>query len=290
MKSFLVFFIVFSTNYMFAQNPSPPCGSDYGSTSDETNIITQMRFGSIVDAVNAIDQAKNTRGFSLGCPQQAMSYSVGDYSQPLLSEVVNIWNSNHKPTIEGYAINCPRIGRYENNSALGAYFATLAGYPTNLTALKNVGDMMDAQQYSASTASIVDPVHEGVYGYIHVGNLNSCYPGGVVGSSVDAVCSAVPSLCKTYDFGLFAGEEFLIGDQSESDSFYDGGIAYDQGWVGAQMIEAAIQQTDQIVKGKFKNSVELAANWAINETEVKNHNYTAKLIWLLLKCMIGLEM
>ena len=37
------------------------------------------------------------------------------------------------------------------------------------------------------------------------------------------------------------------------DSFYDGGIAYDHGWIGTQMIEAAIQQTDVVAKGKFQN-------------------------------------
>ena len=240
-----------------------------------------MRFGTTIQAVSSINQGKNTRGYDLGCPQTSLSYSVGNYAEPLIADVANIWNLNHKPVIESFTINCPRIGRYENYSALGAYYAKLAGYYTDLNSLQDVGDLMEAQQYSSSNVSVIENQHEGVYGYIHVGSLNSCYPGGVVGSSVNSVCSAIPTLCKNYDLGIFAGEEFLVGDQSESDSFYDGGIAYDHGWVGIQMIEAAIQQTDPVAKGKFKNSVELAANWAINEKEVKNHNYTAKLIWLL---------
>lgn len=275
-------FIVFLLGHIgFSQDPVPPCGNDYGSPTDETNIVLQMRFGSTVDAVNAINQAKNTRGYALGCPQEELTYSVGDYSEPSIAEIANVWNTIHKPQIESFSIDCPRIGRYENNAALGAYYANLAGYSTNLNVLRDIGDLMEAQQYSSSNVSVIDPQHEGAYGYIHVGVLNPCYPGGVVGSSVNAVCAGIPTLCKNYDLGLFAGEEFLVGDQSEPDDFYDGGIAYDHGWVGIHMIESVIQQTDAVVKGKFKNSLTLAANWAISEKEVKNHNYTAKLVWLL---------
>lgn len=277
----ILLILVFLSFLTFSQNPTPPCGDDYGSNADETEIILQMRFGTTNQAVYAINQGKNTRGFSLGCPQTSLSYSPGNYTQPLLSNVADIWNSNHKPIIEGYNLNCPRIGRYENNAALGAYYAKLAGYYSDLGSLQSIGNMMEAQQYSTSNVSSVNNQHKGVYGYIHVGSLNSCYPGGVVGSSVNSICNTIASLCTTYDSGLFGGEDFLIGDQSEADNFYDGGIAYDHGWIGIQMIEAAIQQTDVVAKGKFKNSVELAALWAINEKEVKNHNYTAKLIWLL---------
>lgn len=280
MRYYLIFWM-FLTFPALAQNPTPPCGNDYGSAADESNIMLQMRFGSIQDALDAIDLAKNTRGFSLGCPQQALNYSTGNYTQPLLSNVASIWNTNHLPTIEAYSINCPRIGRYENNAALGAYYANLAGYSVDLNALKLVGDMQEAQQYGSSNVDVPIAQHEGVYGYIHVGSLNSCHPGGVVGSSVDAVCTNIPSYCIDYDFGLFAGENFLIGDQYEPLNFYDGGIAYDHGWIGIQMIEASIQQTDIVVKGKFKNSAILAANWAINEEVVKNHNYSSKLTWLL---------
>ena len=276
---FFILFLIHSDPY--SQNPTPPCGNDYGSSSDEANIIQQMRFGSITNAVDAINQAKGTRGFALGCPQTALSYNTGDYSQPLLADVVTIWNSNHEPVINSFTINCPRIGRYSNNDALGAYYATLAGYYSNNPVLADVGTMMESQQYSSSNSETIDSQHEGVFGYIHVGSLNPCYPGGVVGSSVNQVCSNIPSYCVDYDYGLFAGENFLIGDQYEPLSFYDGGIAYDHGWIGIQMIEASIQQTDLVLKGKFKNSAILAANWAINEEVVKNHNYSSKLIWLL---------
>lgn len=272
---------LFVAEVAMAQNPNPPCGDDYGNSTDEDNIILQMRYGSIVEAVNAINQAKNTRGYALGCPQLSYNYNTGNYSQPLLSDVENIWNTVHKPAIEAFTINCPRIGRYENNAALGAYYANLAGYPSNLNVLKDIGDMQIAQQYSSSNVAVVDPAHEGVFAYIHVGSLNSCYPGGVVGSTVDLVCANIPSYCVDFDYGLFAGENFLIGDQHDPSQLWDGGIAYDHGWIGAHLIEAAIQQTDATTKGIFKNSVTLAGEWAVNQEVVKNHNYTSKLIWLL---------
>lgn len=270
--------ILFNTQ---AQNPVPPCGNDYGTTSDEANIIQQMRFGTVNDAVNAINQAKNSRGFSLGCPQSSYSYNSANYTEPLLTEVETVWNSAHKPAIEAYSIDCPRIGRYENNAALGAYYAMLAGYPVNSGVLGNIAEMMMAQQYGSSTVAVIVPEHEGVFGYIHVGSLNPCYPGGVVGSSVNTICSNIPQFCVDYNYGLFAGENFLIGDQYEPLSFYDGGMAYDHGWIGAHLVEAIIQQTDPSFKGQLKNSLVLAAKWAMTEYAVKNHNYTAKLIWIL---------
>lgn len=281
MKVLLILSLFLFTAIIYAQNPSLPCGNDYGSSADESNIVQQMRFGTIQNAVDAIDQAKNTRGFAMGCPQIAYNYNSANYAQPLLSDVENIWNNVHKPAIEAFVLNCPRIGRYENNAALGAYYANLAGYSSDFSVLDEIADMQEAQQYSSSNVANLDAAHEGVYGYIHVGSLNSCYPGGVVGSTVDQLCANIPTYCVDYDYGLFAGENFAIGDQYEPLSFYDGGMAYDHGWVGIQMIEAAIQQTDPIAKGKFKNSAELAGNWALNQEVVKNHNYSAKLIWLL---------
>lgn len=281
MKGVLIVISILHSLLIFAQNPLPPCGDYYGSAADESNIIQQMHFGGIQDAQNAIEQAKNTRGFALGCPQATFTYAAADFTQPTLNDVAAVWNSVHKPTIESYSIDCPRIARYENNAALGAYYANLAGYTVNLAALEAIGDMMEAQQYSANTVSIPDSLHTGFFAYLHVPSNDPCYVGGVVGTTVDQFCANIPSLCVDYETGLFAGQNFLIGDIYEPLNIYDGGGAYDHGWAGVQMIEAAIQQNDPVVKAKFKNSVVLAVEWAIKEPCVKNHNYTAKLIWLL---------
>jgi len=47
------------------------------------------------------------------------------------------------------------------------------------------------------------------------------------------------------------------------------------------IVEAKIQQSDQSLKNKYKESARLAGDWAIAEPPVRNHNYTAKLVWLL---------
>lgn len=259
----------------------PPCGLDYGSTSDEANIITQMRYGSIANAVAAINTAKNTRGTSLGCPQSALTYSPSNISEPSLSTIVNIWNTVHVPAINSFSVNCPRIARYESNAALGAYYASLAGYYNNFSKLSEIADMMVDQQYVTWNISNPAPRNEGVYGYLNVASSNSCYIGGVVGSGVTSLCSALPQYCVTYSNGQFTGKNFAISGQDDGSNWFDGGLAYDHGWAGIMMIESSLQQTNSALKQKYRNSVAAAGQYAISEYCVKNHNYTAKLIWLL---------
>jgi hypothetical protein len=260
---------------------TPPCGQDYGSAGDETNITSQMRYGNINDAQAAINQAKNTRGLALGCPQISYNYTPANTTSPLLSDIVNVWNTIHVPEISSFSATCPRIGRYENNSALGAYYARLAGYYDNTTILAEISNMMYDQQYSSWNISSPDPRNEGVFGYINVPSSDPCYPGGVVGSSVDALCAALPQYCVTYSSGQFSGLDFAISGQDDDNSWFDGGLAYDHAWVGVQLIESAIHQNDPILKEKYRNSIEDAVQYCISEHCVKNHNYTAKLIWLL---------
>lgn len=280
MKPLLIFFFCVIYFLGFSQ-PNAPCGNDYGSTSDESAISFQMRYGTISDAINAINTAKNTRGTSLGCSQTALTYSTPNTTQPNLSSVVTVWNTNHVPVINAFSVTCPRIGRYENNDALGAYYASTAGYYSNLNELIEIGDMMYDQQYASWNIASPDVRNEGVYGYLSTNSGNSCYLSGIVGSSVTTLCSTLPVYCQTYSNGQFAGSTFAISGQDDANNWFDGGLAYDHGWVGAQFIEAAIQQTDPLLKQKYRNSLEKATQFAINEYAVKNHNYTSKLIWLL---------
>lgn len=187
---------------------TPPCGLDYGTSADESNIISQMRYGTITDAVNAINQGKNSRGNALGCPQVSYSYAPANTTEPLLSDIVTVWNSAHVSAISSYNVTCPRIGRYESNSALGAYYAILAGYYSDTSKLAEIADMMYDQQYASWNTNTPNPRNEGVYGYINVPNTDPCYPGGVVGSSVSTVCSTLPTYCVAYTGGQFAGENF----------------------------------------------------------------------------------
>lgn len=279
LKVLILLVLIICDNLTQAQ--TAPCGDDYGTASDQANIIQQMRYGTINDAINAINQGKNTRGIALGCPQVVITYGTPDITEPLLSDIENVWNTIHSPTISGITINCPRIGRYENNSALGAYYAMQAGYFTDTSKLAEIADMMRAQQYDSCNVIITDTRNEGVYGYINVGNLNSCYPGGVVGSSVSTLCSTFPQYCITYTNGLFSGESFAISGQDDANNWFDGGLAYDHGWVGIQMIEASIMQSNPVFKQRYRQSLQLATQYAMSEYTVKNHNYTSKLTWLL---------
>lgn len=276
-----IFIIIALLGLKASAQVTPPCGNDYGTNSDESNISQQMRYGSISDAVNAINQAKNTRGTSLGCPQISYNYATPNTTTPLLSDIENIWNSVHAPYISAYNVNCPRIGRYENNAALGAYYAMLGGYYDDTLKLIEIANMMYDQQYASWNYNSPTVRNEGVYAYINTSSSDPCNPGGVVGSSVAAVCSALPAYCVTYNNGQFAGRSFMTSAQDDANNWFDGGLAYDHGWVGVQMIESAIMQTDQTLKQKYRNSVALAGQYAISEYCVKNHNYTAKLIWLL---------
>jgi hypothetical protein len=273
--------IIFYISVETKAQPIPPCGNDYGTTTDENNIITQMRYGTIIDARDAINQAKNSRGNALGCPQDFISYVSPNFSEPSLASIENVWNNVHAPAISSFIVSCPRIGRYENNAALGAYYAMLAGYYNDTSKLNEIADMMYDQQYVSWNIANPSARNKGVYGYLHVNSSDPCYPGGVVGNSVSLLCANLPSYCVQYNGGQFAGEYFAISGQDDANSWFDGGLAYDHGWVGIQMIESAIQQNIDSLKQKYRNSVVLASEYAISEYCVKNHNYTAKLIWLL---------
>jgi hypothetical protein len=284
MKKHLNFFLTLIILFAFIEitiSQIPPCGDSYGTNSDETNIITQMRYGTITDAISAIDLAKNTRGTALGCPEVSVNYTTPNFTEPTLNEIENVWNNAHAPTISSYNVDCPRIGRYENNAALGAYYAMQAGYYNDTSKLAEIADMMYDQQYAEWNIASPDNRNKGVYGYIHVPDTNPCYPGGVVGTSVTSLCTALPNYCVNYTNGQFSGESFAISGQDDANNWYDGGLAYDHGWVGVQMIESSIMQNDPILKQKYRNSVELAGSYAISEHCVKNHNYSAKLTWLL---------
>lgn len=270
---------------LFAANTkaqvTPPCGNDYGTSADEDSIILQMRYGNISDAVNAINKAKNSRGTALGCPQMSLTYATPNFSAPSLSNIENIWNTVHAPNISAFNVTCPRIGRYENNAALCAYYAMQAGYFNDSSKLAEIADMMYDQQYANWNFTSPAPRNEGVYACINTSSSDPCYPGGVVGSSVTGICSNLPYYCVTYNGGQFSGINFLTSSQDDTNKWFDGGLAYDHGWAGVQMIESAIMQSDPILKQKYRNSVALAGQYALSEYCVKNHNYTAKLIWLL---------
>lgn len=132
---FLSIFAIDSTSF----GQTAPCGLTYGSPADVENITLNMYDGSIAETIDAINTAKNTRGTAVGCPEIEIEYLVGDYAEPTLAEIETVWNTAIQPEIEAFEAGCPRIGRYENNLALSAYYARLAGYYDNLNSLASIG-------------------------------------------------------------------------------------------------------------------------------------------------------
>ena len=64
------------------------------------------------------------------------------------------------------------------------------------------------------------------------------------GARIASICASYPDLCVTYDHGLFAGKTFNIGDYIASSGIYEGHLAFDHGWVGVMLVEAALSTSD----------------------------------------------
>jgi hypothetical protein len=110
---------------------------------------------------------------------------------------------------------------------------------------------------------------------------DECYHPGVVGDAITAVCGGIPSLCPEYSAGPWAGQRFVVGDISRDPRFLDGGAAYDHGWSATMMLESSLAHPDADVRRVARVSFHEAARWSRNEPAVRNHNYTAKNIWVL---------
>lgn len=265
--------------------PVPPCGNDYGTISDRNNIQNQMFNGTVQDVVNAIDQAKNTRGVSLGCPQTNYGpLNTATLTEPSLSAIENIWTVSYKPVIESYSIGCAEISRGMPRYGLAALYARISGNFSDLASLEKIGKMLEAQQYSTKYAPAPLIAPAGIFAYYNGVNGDPCKLSGVAGAGVASFCTLVPQYCITYNNGLFSGKSFAVNDHTLSGNTYTGdigGAGYDQGWGVAFMIENAIQQNDTALKGLFRRSAILGGEWAITHPMVTNHNYTSKLIWAL---------
>ncbi len=258
------------------------CGGDsYGGSASRYAIEQAMFSGSTQDVVNAINAAKEIRGNKVGCPETAYTYSAPSFLVPSLTEITGVWESVHAPGLAAYAIGCPEVGRIWASRALGGYYARLAGYPADLTALEQIARMVEAQQYTAQHAPLPLVAQAGVFGFVHLPSSNLCYLAGGVGSSVEQVCNAAPELCLSYTNGLFAGQQFLVADTKPSVGFLDGGMAFDHGWSGVFLLETARSHTNTALRQLCHNAARLAGDWSVAEPPVRNHNYTAKLIWLL---------
>ena len=277
--------------------PQPPCtGDNYGTQAQARAIELAMANGSVQSVTATIAEAKNTRGNRVGCAESVYENLTPNFTEPTLAQINTAWEQIFVPQINNFSSVCPAVGRDWAAVALGGYYARLANQTISRLPLAEIGKVFVGSQYSVENASGAAVSHRGIYGYLRVPTNDVCYRGGIVGPSVETFCTQFPHLCVNYDGGIFAGKQFVVADVVPEQQIYDGGIAFDQGFAGVMMIEAAIQQPNrkQILrlpvgerirlrnlKETFRRSALLAADWAIAEPPVRNHNYTAKLIWLL---------
>lgn len=199
-----------------------------------------------------------------------------------VDEVRARWNSLHAPALASFRIQCPEIGRGSPSAALGGYAALRANAVVSATALTQIARMVEAQQYSVARAGAVPDTVDGVFGgYVSGTAGDACAPGGVPGQFISEWCRRYANQCVTYNEGLFAGRRFVVADVNRATGVFDGGIGFDQGWSGVMMIEAAQAESDPALRALFRSSALRAGQWAAVEPPVRNHNYTAKNVWLL---------
>lgn len=286
MKTFVITYALFflATQNSFAQAAStPPCGNVWGSTADRKAIDQAMLSGTAQDVIVAIQRAKQTRGAQVGCSEAVYSYKPTNGTPIEVKTQQTEWQQIHAPQIARYNETCPRAARNWGLPALGGYYANRAGYAVDLTALARIADVLEATQYKAAHAPINRVA--GAFGYLSAAAEDACadktdIAGKPLFQILAEMCQRIPARCETYTAGRFAGQRFVIADVDPAINI-DGGMAYDHGIAGVMMIEAALQQTDAKLKQKYKAAALLAGEWAIAEPPVRNHNYTAKLVWLL---------
>lgn len=259
------------------------CGHSYGTPAQATAIEDAMYQGSVAACDTAITVARETRGAGVGCPDVEFTRAKPDTTSPTLDEIAEVWNSIHLPGLNAYAEDCPPIGRDWPAAALGGYYARLAGFPAPEDTLALIARQLEATQYGPTHAPQPLVTHAGLYGYAArlAERSDPCHRGGVVRERVEQICGKLPQFCPTYTAGPWAGESFVVADFSVTPRAYDGGAAYDHGWAGTLIVEAWIQATRAEDRNLFEASARLAAAWSAAEPAVRNHNYTAKNIWLL---------
>src|SRR5690606_20443817 len=234
----------------------------YGTSGESTAIENAMYSGTISDCIDAINDARETRGNKVGCTSDTWAYGTPNTTHPTLTQLENLWNNTHGPAIAAYNEDCAPLGREWPAAALGGYYAALAGYTVSTSDLETIADQLESAQYSAATAPTPLITYPGLYGYSHelAEVSNPCYRGGVIASAINTWCGTVPAYCPTYNGGLWSGIDFLVVDFSVSPRAYDGGAAYDQGWSAALMVEAWLQTADSGKRALYEASAKLAAD------------------------------
>ncbi|MFW6214070.1 MAG: hypothetical protein ACOC8L_14340 [Spirochaetota bacterium] len=278
--------------------PTAACRSGYGGRTGE--ILVAMYNGDRAVAEAEIAAARSARGTEMGCPDEPYLRVDAPPRKPTFQEVAERWSDLYSGQIESYLseqIVDPPIGRTLAPIALGTYYARQAGVDGTPDLLPTLEAYHDTQ-YAPRTAP--DPpvtvngtfVPFGMFGYGWVPDKSTPGDDGVVIENAEELYANAPEAFVTYDAGRYAGTEFAMVDHvfltgadpasGDLEHYGDiGGAAYDQGWVSALMMEASIEDEDEARRAQWRASALLAADWAAEQPAVHNHNYTAKLVWML---------
>lgn len=245
-----------------------------------------MLSGNAADVSAAINAAKHTRRERVGCAESSYSYDKPEFKRPTKRELIGVWRKVHAPQLANYKITCPTAARNWGYFALGGYYARLAGENADEAGLADIAKTLEATQYKKENTSFPPVRDPGMFGYLAVDRGDQCFDStNIAGTPLSEVikgyCGHIKQGCPMYYGGIFSGKRFLIADTEPSTKLYDGGAAYDHAIAGVMMVEASLQLKNPSYKRLFRESALLAADWGIAEPPVRNHNYTAKLIWLL---------
>lgn len=276
--------ILLQAHAAFGQTPT--CTElRYGTSAQAAAIESALYSGSVVESVAAIRAGQATRGTDLGCAETTYPVTPASSTAPTLTAIRASWAEQITAASQSVATydRCPAVGRGAGAYALGGWTARSAGLSFPEAPLRAIADNFLATQYGADKTPGTQQTWAGLYGYAtRLGVAgDACFVSGVLGDALSNACAQAPSLCSTYRTGRFANERFAVADFDAAAGLRDGGAGFDQGWAGVMMIEASLGSTDRVASARYRQSALAAADWAVAEPAVRNHNYTAKLIWLL---------
>ena len=289
-----VCFIISFNNVAFsAENQvEPPCSAAHGSFKDKIMIEEAMFSGDQEAVLKAVNQAKATRGLSVGCSIQATQRATVDTHPVSLKEIVETWRNIHADALSHYEENeasqCPPLGRASSALALSGYLARYGGYDVNLEPLMAMTNDAVATQYLPTNAAIhaqLTTLPHGVYGLSahHASRFGTqCKLNRTVKRYIERHCAMTPQYCASYDKGVWEGERFLVADIAERQldagrRIYGGGLAIDHSWTGTMIIEAALQTG----RSEYVESAFTAGKWSMQQPPVRHHYMTAHNITLL---------
>jgi len=255
----------------------------YGTAEQALQIEQAMAEGTVEQAVAAIRVAQHSRGQELGCPEsERLLTSTLPLVMPEYAEIVEAWALHRSVFEQRFNTQCPPLGRRDGSLLLGGLLGAYVNLGFDQKRLSDGLSAFESTQFRPVDDRTA-PIWAGMFGYAkRYGQRDDpCFVNGVVSESINQLCELAPQLCVSFDHGRWAGQSFGIGDIVTDLGFYDGGGAYDHGWAGVMMIEAAKQQVHPKLYQRYRRSALLAADWAVQDPSVRNHNYTAKLIWLL---------